>query len=320
MRKRRHRATFVVAWVLLAMAGCMNGAGPSSSSKGNSDGTPNSSAGTAAAGGALDLHALPLGDGHVSQTTPASGSVFSCPMSAHGGASNPGPWIHSANGTWDATAKMHVEGTIAWPQARYNVTTVGSVRTLHFNDLPLNHTTGTFPIAPTDPAYAYDQNPNHITAQDVTWSLLTSPTAASKPSCLPGGPIGVLSDGVYLFDALDGESRDAVAHEVLDACDGHPEMSGSYHHHDIPACILSKAPNGTATLAGFAIDGYGIYIVKDSNGTMPRNADVDVCHGTTSVVPWNGGLASVYHYVATLEYPYTLGCFHGTPLQLQGGP
>ena len=26
---------------------------------------------------------------------------------------------------------------------------------------------------------------------------------------------------------------------------------------------------------------------------------------------WNGRLRRIYHYVATLEYPYTVGCFHG---------
>jgi hypothetical protein len=27
---------------------------------------------------------------------------------------------------------------------------------------------------------------------------------------------------------------------------------------------------------------------------------------------WNGKLTKIYHYVATLGYPYTVGCFHGT--------
>ena len=44
---------------------------------------------------------------------------------------------------------------------------------------------------------------------------------------------------------------------------------------------------------------------------MPTDADLDACHGTTSAVPWNGKVQSVYRYVATLEYPYTVGCFHG---------
>jgi hypothetical protein len=29
---------------------------------------------------------------------------------------------------------------------------------------------------------------------------------------------------------------------------------------------------------------------------------------------WNGKLTRIYHYIATLEYPYTVGCFRGTPI------
>jgi hypothetical protein len=43
---------------------------------------------------------------------------------------------------------------------------------------------------------------------------------------------------------------------------------------------------------------------------------LDVCHGTTSTVPWNGKMTRIYHYVATLEYPYTIGCFHGRAISL----
>jgi hypothetical protein len=169
-----------------------------------------------------------------------------------------------------------------------------------FNDLPINHTTGVFPIASTDPAHNYDGTPNHIAAQSVTWRLPRNPTAASKQSCTGGRPIGVLKDGVMLFNALDGEGRDAAAHEVLDACGSHPDPSSSYHHHDVPPCIIKKAPNGRATLVGYALDGCGICVVKSANGTLPTNRALDVCHGTTSRVPWNGRVRRVYHYVATL--------------------
>jgi hypothetical protein len=28
---------------------------------------------------------------------------------------------------------------------------------------------------------------------------------------------------------------------------------------------------------------------------------------------WNGRMQRIYHYVATLEYPYTVSCYRGTP-------
>lgn len=265
--------------------------------------------------GALSLTALPLGDGYVS-TTPKVGYVDSCQthFGGIGGAQVDGPWINTKAKTWNYTTKIAVSGAIHWATGSYSVTVVGAKRVIKFNDLPINHTTGVFPIASSDPAFKYDHNGNHIATQSVDWSLPLNPTAATRPSCTGGGPIGVLNDGVYLFNALDGEGRDAAAHEVLDRCAGHPDPSGSYHHHDVPPCILNKAANGRATLVGYALDGYGIYVVKSANGTMPTNLSLDACHGTTSKVLWNGRMTRVYHYVATLEYPYTVGCFHGTAI------
>ena len=132
----------------------------------------------------------------------------------------------------------------------------------------MGHTTGAFPIASSDPAAAYDRNPNSIAAQTVTWSGPLNPKAAAKPTCTPMGPIGVLADGAFLYNALDGEGRDAAAHEVLDLCGGHPDPSSSYHHHDVPSCLLTGAKKSAATLVGYAIDGFGIYVVKDA-GRQP---------------------------------------------------
>jgi len=279
-------------------------------------------AATGSSSGGTDIHALPLGDGHVS-SAPRSGYVDSCVTNFGSGQGSQvdGPWIDATHKTWDYSKKLAVNGSVHWPSASYKVSAHAGRRTITFNDLPINHTTGVFPIASSDPAYQYDRNPNRIAAQSLSWSLPLSPKAAHKPSCTNLGPIGVLDDGVVLFNALDAQGHDAGAHEVLDRCAGHPDPSSTYHHHDIPPCILSKAPDGRATLVGYAIDGYGIYVVKDRHGTMPTNRSLDSCHGQTSKVPWNGKLTRIYHYVGTLEYPYTVGCFHGTPLTIhRSGP
>jgi len=62
------------------------------------------------------------------------------------------------------------------------------------------------------------------------------------------------------------------------------------------------------------VDGYGIYAERDPRGDLLTNASLDACHGRTSTVTWNGKKKKLYHYDATLEYPYTVGCFHGTPI------
>lgn len=261
--------------------------------------------------------AIPLGDGKLS-TSPKIGDVDSCQTQfpAIGGAQTVGPWIDTEAGTWNATTKIQVEGSNSWPNASHAFTLAGAERVLQTNDLPTGATTGIFPIASSDPAYQYDRNPNTVTAQSFTWRVPADPTPAASPTCLGLGPIGVSVDGVVFFDALDGEGRDAGAHELQDSCDGHPQMQGVYHYHTYSLCLdtaASKAP-GSSTLVGYALDGYGIYVERDAAGNLPTDADLDACHGRTSAVTWNGKRVVIYHYDVTAEYPYTLGCFHGTPV------
>jgi hypothetical protein len=261
---------------------------------------------------AISALALPLGDGHVG-SAPQEGWVDSCitQFPPAGGASREGPWIHGA--TWDATAKIAVRGAVRWPQASYSAQISGGQRVISTNDLPVGFTTGIFPIQAADPAFAYDRNPNTIRAQSVRFALPIQPAAASVPGCLGLGPIGVLTDGVLLYNGLDAEGRDAVAHELQDSCGGHPDMRGEYHYHEVSPCLLQKA-SGTSTLVGYALDGFGIYVERDASGALLTDADLDACHGRTSMVTWDGRQVSVYHYVATEEYPYTVGCFRGTPV------
>jgi hypothetical protein len=322
-RRGRVGAVPLLAGLGLALTACASG-------------HPTPSATTAGAGragiaatvtspGAVDAAAIPLGDGYVS-TSPKVGYVDSCQTSfpTTGGAPGGAPWINTRNRTWDSLTKVAVEGAVRWPDARYSVTVSGSRRIIETNDLPVDHTTGVFPIAPGDPAYRYDQNPNSIEPQSITWSLPRNPVAARRPSCTSGGPIGVLDDGVLLFNALDGEGRDAGAHEVLDSCGEHPQMNDMLHHHAVPSCILDGA-TGRSTLVGYALDGYGIYVERTAAGALLTNTDLDACHGRTSRVLWNGTEQVIYHYDATLEYPYTVGCYHGTPIDsgtadTMGGP
>ncbi len=311
-----------VALVALLATAC--GSGGSSSSTSTSASSASASTATTGAShrattvtssGYVDPAAVPLGDGYVS-SSPKVGYVDSCVTnfsSAVGGAQVDGPWIDTSAKTWDSLTKIAVQGAVSWPQAEFSVTVDGSSRVITGNDLPIDHTTGTFPISSTDPAYTYDRNPNTITAQSISWQLPLDPVAAAHPSCLGLGPIGVLDDGVYLFDALDGEGRDAGAHEVLDSCQEHPQQGGILHHHQVPSCILSDA-KGRSTLVGYAADGYGIYVERNAVGALLTNTDLDACHGRTSTVLWDGKVQTVYHYDATVEYPYTIGCYHGTPI------
>ncbi len=265
----------------------------------------------------LDIHHLPLGDGHIS-TVPRRGYEMACRRGAGrgGGAQHLGSWIHGA--TWDLSEKLHVQGKVNWPEAQFAITETkdGRVvsRRITGNGLPVKTPTGVFPVSPGDPAYQIDRNPNSIQAQNIVLTLPADPEPASAPSCVPMGMIGVALNGVAIFNALDDGGRDAVAHEVQDLCNGHPQMAGEYHYHGPSPCLPGETEN--ATLIGYALDGFGIYSIYDANGTELTNADLDACHGRVSPVMWNGTRVAIYHYVLTREYPYTIGCFKGTPVRI----
>ena len=140
---------------------------------------------------------------------------------------------------------------------------------------------------------------------------ITLPRArrASAPSCVDG-MVGYAVNGVAIFNAVDGENRDAVAHELQDRCGGHPERTGSYHLHSIPAC-LRRTAGGSGRVVGWAFDGYPIVYEKGVT-----NVSLDACHGRTSRVRVFGERVRTYHYNATYEFPYTVGCYRGTPLRM----
>lgn len=249
---------------------------------------------------------LPLGDGHLSDA-PKVGYLLDCQTmfntrrAVHGG-----PWIKGDE--WDPAEKPVVQGDVTWPDSSITITLEGDRRIIRANNLP-KHDTGIFPIQADDPAYQYDHNPNSIQTQQILLTLPADPTLANTPSCVPMGMIGFATDGVAIFNAVDAAGRDAVAHEVQDKCHGHPERNGQYHYHGPSPCMPNEMSSG---LVGYALDGFGIYGMKDaSTGRILHDTDLDACHGTTSTVLWNGKPTKIYHYVLTAEYPYTIGCFRG---------
>jgi hypothetical protein len=257
----------------------------------------------------VDLTSLELGDGKYS-TNPQVGYVYTCQTQFNGGgATGTGSWMNG-DGTWDATKKAVVDGSVTWPHS-FIITVEGDQRIFTGNDLP-DHPTGNFPVSPSDDAYAVDRNPNSIREQTVSFSVPANPTPAAQPNCV-GGEVGIMLSGVVIFNAFDAEGRDAVAHEVQDSCGGHPQMSGFYHYHSLSDCIEDTSTSGHSSLVGYAFDGYGIYGYYGEDGGEVTNEDLDECHGHTHEIEWDGQMVEMYHYHATHEFPYTVGCFHGTP-------
>ena len=248
---------------------------------------------------------LPVGDGHVTDH-PLAGNVFACNQNFRGGgARRVGDWFHGE--TWNPLEKPHVSGRVMWPEASIEITRTDTVQAIKSNGLPVAQPTGIFPIARTDPAYAYDTNPNPIKSQSLSFTIPLQPTRASEPSCLPMGMTGFTTTGVAFYNALDDAGRDAAAHEVQDLCDGHPQGKGQYHYHSSSPCLPGADGN---ELVGWALDGYPILGMRDANDKLLTNADLDACHGREEEVLVDQRTYT-YAYRLTREYPYTLGCFSG---------
>jgi YHYH protein len=254
---------------------------------------------------------LPVGDGKVS-SEPKIDSVFACSTRfGGGGAFKDGPWIQGSS--WNPELKISIQGAVKW-DSKITVSLENSKRMIRSNNLP-DHATGIFPVASADPAYQYDRNPNKIKEQNILLELPATPTAASSAGCVPMGMIGFTLSGAAIYNALDAQGRDAGAHEIQDSCSGHPERSGQYHYHDLSRCFVdSSKADQHSTLVGYALDGFGFYGLQGENGEILENSDLDACHGHTHVVDWDGQKLETYHYHFTNAYPYTIGCYKGTPV------
>lgn len=318
--KRILSSSIALTVLAISVASCSASGGSQQSSTSIADSTTTSTAAPTLitnkwVGPSVDITKLPIGTSKVLTTSFGVGVLFACDAgnSGGGGAHAAGPWLNEADGTWDKSQKGSVKGDVAWPMARYKESINGESRVITSNGLPVDSITGTFPIAADDPAYAYDRNPNRIASNVVSLTLPASPTTAANPTCLGKGPIGVAKNGVTFFASIDERNRDAIAYETQDKCDGHPQQASQYHYHDIPSCIL-KASTGPSTVVGYANDGFPIVVERDSSGELPTNKDLDQCHGRTSPVLIDNEVVNTYHYSATIEFPYYIGCFTGKPV------
>ena len=259
-----------------------------------------------------------IGDGKISRSA-KTGYVNSCRSRFNPnapGARGSGNWIKGRY--WYPDLKPEVDGNVGWNGGGATVSVRGNTRTISTRSVP-DHATGVYPISRNDDAFRYDRNPNSIRAKRVKLNLPANPKAASRTSCVPMGMIGVSLTGAAIFNALDARGDDAVAHEIQDKCQGHPQRSGQYHYHGPSKCMTEKGKgaDGHSGLVGYALDGFGIYGLKGAGGKKMHNANLDACHGHTESIVWDGKKTNMYHYHMTEEYPYTLGCFTGTPVRVR---
>ena len=198
------------------------------------------------------------------------------------------------------------------------------------------------------PSYTFvRKTPNALRTQDWTWKVPASPTVAAGTTSVRRrmGTVGFTVTGIPVYAAMEGPMPASEAYGdpkyngLLDSCGGHTGPAAEYHDH----YINSAARCGFAgnTIVGYAIDGFPIYGTRGCLDTACTKTAVmksgyvrtgnpkkdswsaytwkksssktvlDKCNGRTQP---DGS----YGYHATTAFPYTIGCFRGTPVTQAG--
>lgn len=136
------------------------------------------------------------------------------------------------------------------------------------------------------------------------WQIPLNPTPAVTPisaaTALYRGAIALAVNGVPIFNALNNRGDDAFLAGELDQWGGHAGKADDYHYHIAPLHL--QALIGADKPIAYALDGYAIYGILEVDGTEPRGLDT-----------FNGhiGPDGVYHYHASMTYPYINGGMYG---------
>lgn len=120
--------------------------------------------------------------------------------------------------------------------------------------------------------------------QDYDSFFTTAPAPATQICYTALGSIGMYRNGVPIYNWNDGHSYNnadvwhqlASAFEKYDAdlCDGHAQMQGAYHHHDLPVCLQEEIGDtgaGHSPIYGYAADGYPVYGPYESDGSTAKS-------------------------------------------------
>jgi hypothetical protein len=238
------------------------------------------------------------------------------------------PWI---NGDWITTSEIpYVEGAVNW-ESELTVTMTDTHRILKGNGLP-NHATGTFPVEEGTGAYPYyaalpatgydNASQIPIAAYDIDIRMPRNPQMHHQPVCVPYIFLGVATQTGAAWHAdvaFDSENNllDPVAALPMDECWGHP-YEKQYHYHGYSwKCFPNQGdPTQHSPLFGYAIDGFGVFGPRGENGELVTNDDLDECHGHIHDIEWDGEIRSMFHYHVNNEYPYSIGCYRGVPVDL----
>jgi len=168
-------------------------------------------------------------------------------------------------------------------------------------------------------------NPNTPANQNFCFKITRTPQENNGTKTkTPLGHVGVWTNGVSVFNALDAQSynnqnvwfRNAYFFEgaSFDDCLGHPAPNGEYHHHVNPVCLYDLFyTNLHSPIIGYAFDGfpiYGAYAYTNTDGTgaiKRMTSSYRKRNITTRTTLPNGSTASAAGPAINTQYP--LGAF-----------
>jgi hypothetical protein len=226
-----------------------------------------------------------------------------------------------ATSAFNSSASVNATATATWSCS-------STLRSLTANGLP-DHEVGTFPN---------NDNPNTITAQNISASVTVTPTATSVVTPRVGAmdKPGVALNGIAFDPGTAGTCSDtgtcqqggqavgAWNLEALgqtffkwgtDTSNAHVQPNGMYHYHGIPEGLVTKLSNGNKvmTLIGWAADGFPIYArygytaatdassaVKVVTSSYRTKATPDLNRPATTTTYAMGTFTQDYEYVAGL--------------------
>jgi len=240
-----------------------------------------------------------------------------------------------------------ISGMIVSPTAvSCTLSSTGSnALSISYNGAPV-HPTGCFPSQFQTPgtnnsscgyqvaAYC-GPNPNKIAAFTTNQTMSGTATAGTSSttygSMLRPGIIGYCFDNIPIYAAGDAENYNPLAREVGDVFMCHADESSTYHRHFISPSIYNWTIDTKLRVVGFFMDMYPIvapFLINDPSGTGSRvinTKDLTYHHGlkagtgqyfTVSFTPPSSttpiSLQYDFVYVATFDFPYTIGSFYGT--------
>ncbi len=114
-------------------------------------------------------------------------------------------------------------------------------------------------------------NPNTPKAQGFQFKITRTPQQnTNTPIATPLGHIGLWSNGVSIFNALDAmsynnaniwhQNAEVVEGPSFDNCLGHPAPNGEYHNHVNPTCLYDDSDDQHhSPIIGYAFDGFPVY-------------------------------------------------------------